>query len=174
MSRLKCLNGRGVGCPRGVIPFVCGSLAGVTSWALIYPIDVSRLIVTTFETRADHVLQAIKVRLLWGKALIGTDIRHQTKAQQRALSGLPRRTPLVQFLRMARGPDKDNPKPLLRGITRIYRGFVLSLTPREILLSADIWHFLQPRGLDDSLNADARCVMDNRRCCIWMDRYSPM
>jgi len=27
--------------PKGVIPFVCGSLAGVTSWALIYPVDVS-------------------------------------------------------------------------------------------------------------------------------------
>ena len=27
--------------PRSIIPFVCGSLAGVTSWAMIYPIDVS-------------------------------------------------------------------------------------------------------------------------------------
>lgn len=26
--------------PHGVIPFVCGSLAGVTSWAVIYPLDV--------------------------------------------------------------------------------------------------------------------------------------
>ncbi|WVQ72681.1 hypothetical protein IAR50_002241 [Cryptococcus sp. DSM 104548] len=25
--------------PKGVIPFLCGSLAGVTSWALIYPVD---------------------------------------------------------------------------------------------------------------------------------------
>jgi len=23
-----------------IVPFVCGSLAGVTSWALIYPLDV--------------------------------------------------------------------------------------------------------------------------------------
>jgi solute carrier family 25 carnitine/acylcarnitine transporter 20/29 len=29
--------------PKGVIPFLCGSLAGVTSWALIYPVDVSKL-----------------------------------------------------------------------------------------------------------------------------------
>ena len=27
--------------PKGMIPFVCGSVAGVTSWALIYPVDVS-------------------------------------------------------------------------------------------------------------------------------------
>jgi solute carrier family 25 carnitine/acylcarnitine transporter 20/29 len=46
----------------------------------------------------------------------------KTKAQQRALSGLEPRTPLVQFMRLVRGPDKDNPKPLLRGIARLYRG----------------------------------------------------
>nr|XP_019045012.1 hypothetical protein I302_06928 [Kwoniella bestiolae CBS 10118]OCF23942.1 hypothetical protein I302_06928 [Kwoniella bestiolae CBS 10118] len=27
--------------PKSMIPFVCGSLAGVSSWALIYPVDVS-------------------------------------------------------------------------------------------------------------------------------------
>ncbi|RDX56515.1 mitochondrial carrier [Lentinus brumalis] len=26
--------------PEGLVPFLCGSLAGVTSWALIYPLDV--------------------------------------------------------------------------------------------------------------------------------------
>lgn len=26
--------------PVSLIPFVCGSVAGVTSWALIYPLDV--------------------------------------------------------------------------------------------------------------------------------------
>jgi len=26
--------------PKGLIPFLCGSLAGVSSWALIYPVDV--------------------------------------------------------------------------------------------------------------------------------------
>jgi solute carrier family 25 carnitine/acylcarnitine transporter 20/29 len=30
--------------PKSIIPFVCGSLAGVTSWALIYPVDVSVLV----------------------------------------------------------------------------------------------------------------------------------
>nr|XP_018261786.1 uncharacterized protein I303_06231 [Kwoniella dejecticola CBS 10117]OBR83944.1 hypothetical protein I303_06231 [Kwoniella dejecticola CBS 10117] len=29
--------------PKGLIPFFCGSVAGVTSWALIYPVDVSCL-----------------------------------------------------------------------------------------------------------------------------------
>jgi hypothetical protein len=48
----------------------------------------------------------------------------QTKAQQRALAGSPRRTPTEQFLRLVRGPDKDNPKPLLAGIARLYRGCV--------------------------------------------------
>lgn len=27
--------------PKGLVPFMCGSVAGVTSWALIYPVDVS-------------------------------------------------------------------------------------------------------------------------------------
>lgn len=27
--------------PPQLVPFLCGSLAGVTSWALIYPVDVS-------------------------------------------------------------------------------------------------------------------------------------
>lgn len=26
--------------PQSIVPFFCGSLAGVTSWALIYPLDV--------------------------------------------------------------------------------------------------------------------------------------
>ena len=26
--------------PVSLVPFVCGSLAGVSSWALIYPLDV--------------------------------------------------------------------------------------------------------------------------------------
>jgi hypothetical protein len=31
--------------PPQLVPFLCGSLAGVTSWALIYPVDVSYLLV---------------------------------------------------------------------------------------------------------------------------------
>ena len=33
--------------PASVVPFMCGSLAGVTSWALIYPLDVYVLSVST-------------------------------------------------------------------------------------------------------------------------------
>lgn len=33
--------------PKSMIPFVCVSFAGVTSWALIYPIDVSAVPIFT-------------------------------------------------------------------------------------------------------------------------------
>ncbi|KAK4687103.1 hypothetical protein P7C73_g3016, partial [Tremellales sp. Uapishka_1] len=89
--------------PKGLIPFLCGSVAGVTSWALIYPVD------------------AIK-----------------TKAQQRALSGLEPRTPVMQFLRLVRGTDKDNPKPLLTGIARLYRGLGVSMI-RSMLTHGLLW-----------------------------------
>ena len=29
--------------PKGLIPFLCGSVAGVTSWALIYPVDAIKV-----------------------------------------------------------------------------------------------------------------------------------
>ncbi|KAK1921003.1 mitochondrial carrier domain-containing protein [Papiliotrema laurentii] len=96
--------------PQSVVPFMCGSVAGVTSWALIYPID------------------AIK-----------------TKAQQRALSGLERRTPLTQFLRLVRGSDKDNPKPLLTGIARLYRGLGVSMV-RSMLTHGLLWTIVDAAG----------------------------
>ena len=34
--------------PKGMIPFLCGSLAGVTSWALIYPVDVRPFLFSAF------------------------------------------------------------------------------------------------------------------------------
>lgn len=41
--------------PKGIIPFVCGSVAGVTSWALIYPVDVSFLLIEMWMiTDYDH------------------------------------------------------------------------------------------------------------------------
>ena len=52
----------------------------------------------------------------------------KTKAQQRALSGFIPRTPLTQFFRLVRGTDKDNPKPLLTGIARLYRGYAFPLS----------------------------------------------
>ena len=101
--------------PPQLVPFLCGSLAGVTSWALIYPVDVS----TALHTISN--LQAIK-----------------TKAQQRALSGLPPRTPLTQFLRLVRGTDAANPKPLISGVARLYRGLGVSMI-RSMLTHGLLW-----------------------------------
>ncbi|WVR09344.1 hypothetical protein IAU60_006410 [Kwoniella sp. DSM 27419] len=93
--------------PKQLIPFLCGSVAGVSSWALIYPVD--------------------------------------TKAQQRALSGLEPRTGLTQLRRLVRGADKDNPKPLLMGITRLYRGLGVSMI-RSMLTHGLLWTIVDAAG----------------------------
>ncbi|KIK57711.1 hypothetical protein GYMLUDRAFT_45878 [Collybiopsis luxurians FD-317 M1] len=87
------------------VPFVCGSFAGVTSWALIYPLDVVK-----------------------------------TKVQQRALAGEKYRGPFETFYRLIRGPDPNNPKPLLAGVTRIYRGLGVSAI-RSITTHGLLWTF---------------------------------
>ncbi len=46
----------------------------------------------------------------------------QTKTQQRMLSGLSARSPLKQLNRLVRGTDPVHPKPLLQGMSRLYRG----------------------------------------------------
>ncbi|EGO18664.1 hypothetical protein SERLADRAFT_418850 [Serpula lacrymans var. lacrymans S7.9] len=89
--------------PVSLIPFVCGSLAGVTSWALIYPLDVVK-----------------------------------TKVQQRALAGNPPRGVLETFLRLVRGPDPRDPKPMLAGVARIYRGLGVSAL-RSITTHGLLW-----------------------------------
>nr|ODN94564.1 hypothetical protein L204_04697 [Cryptococcus depauperatus CBS 7855] len=86
--------------PKSIIPFLCGSLAGVSSWALIYPVD--------------------------------------TKAQQRALSGLAPRTPLYQLQRLVRGIDASNPKTMWQGIARLYRGLGISMV-RSMLTHGLLW-----------------------------------
>ncbi|PPR01482.1 hypothetical protein CVT26_015105 [Gymnopilus dilepis] len=86
-----------------LVPFVCGSLSGVTSWALIYPLDVVK-----------------------------------TKVQQRALAGEPYRGPLETLHRLVRGPDPNNPKPVLAGIARIYRGLGVSAL-RSITTHGLLW-----------------------------------
>jgi len=86
-----------------LIPFLCGSLAGVTSWALIYPVDVIK-----------------------------------TKVQQRSLAGKPPRTIYEQFQRLIRGPDPENPKTLVQGVTRIYRGLGVSAL-RSITTHGLLW-----------------------------------
>ncbi|KAI6118836.1 hypothetical protein EV401DRAFT_1862589 [Pisolithus croceorrhizus] len=91
--------------PVSLIPFVCGSFAGVTSWALIYPLDVVK-----------------------------------TKVQQRALAGTPPRGVRETFYRLIRGPDPNDPKPVLAGIARIYRGLGVSAV-RSITTHGLLWTF---------------------------------
>ncbi|KAI6028664.1 hypothetical protein F5J12DRAFT_903607 [Pisolithus orientalis] len=91
--------------PNSLIPFVCGSFAGVTSWALIYPLDVVK-----------------------------------TKVQQRALANTPPRGVWETFHRLVRGPDPKDPKPVLAGIARIYRGLGVSAV-RSITTHGLLWTF---------------------------------
>lgn len=88
-----------------LVPFVCGSLSGVTSWAIIYPLDVVK-----------------------------------TKVQQRALAGERYRGPIETLYRMVRGPDPSNPKTLLSGILRLYRGLGVSAV-RSITTHGLLWTF---------------------------------
>lgn len=89
--------------PPALIPFVCGSLAGVTSWALIYPLDVVK-----------------------------------TKVQQRALAGVPPRGTWETFNRLLRGPDPNNPRPVIQGVARIYQGLGVSAA-RSVLTHGFLW-----------------------------------
>ncbi|KAG1891158.1 hypothetical protein F4604DRAFT_1876316 [Suillus subluteus] len=89
--------------PTSLIPFVCGSLAGVSSWALIYPLDVVK-----------------------------------TKVQQRALAGTPPKGVWETLRRLVRGPDPKDPKPVLAGIARIYRGLGVSAV-RSITTHGLLW-----------------------------------
>ncbi|KAH7929725.1 hypothetical protein BV22DRAFT_1102220 [Leucogyrophana mollusca] len=91
--------------PVSLIPFVCGSLAGVTSWALIYPLDVVK-----------------------------------TKVQQRALAGTPPRGVWDTLRRLVRGPDPNDPKPILAGVARIYRGLGVSAV-RSLTTHGLLWTF---------------------------------
>ncbi|KAJ2913437.1 hypothetical protein MD484_g6975, partial [Candolleomyces efflorescens] len=86
-----------------LVPFVCGSLSGVTSWAIIYPLDVVK-----------------------------------TKVQQRALAGERYRGPFETLHRLLRGPDPSNPKPLLAGVLRLYRGLGVSAL-RSITTHGLLW-----------------------------------
>ncbi|KAF5373876.1 hypothetical protein D9758_000633 [Tetrapyrgos nigripes] len=91
--------------PASLVPFFCGSLSGVTSWALIYPLDVVK-----------------------------------TKVQQRALAGDRYRGVLETLTRLIRGTDPANPKPLVHGISRIYRGLGVSAL-RSITTHGLLWTF---------------------------------
>ncbi|KAI0723996.1 mitochondrial carrier [Cerioporus squamosus] len=91
--------------PASLVPFLCGSLAGVTSWALIYPLDVVK-----------------------------------TKVQQRALAGERPRTVFETFHRLIRGPDPNAPKPILRGLARLYQGLGVSAL-RSVTTHGLLWTF---------------------------------
>jgi len=86
-----------------LIPFLCGSFAGVSSWALIYPLDVVK-----------------------------------TKVQQRALAGERKRGVVETFTRLIRGPDPNNPRPMLAGISRLYRGLGVSAL-RSVTTHGLLW-----------------------------------
>ena len=79
----------------------------------------------------------------------------KTKVQQRALAGEPYRGPLETLHRLVRGiilslltldhcspcyagPDPNNPKPVLAGIARIYRGLGVSAL-RSITTHGLLW-----------------------------------
>jgi solute carrier family 25 carnitine/acylcarnitine transporter 20/29 len=126
--------------PTSLIPFVCGSLAGVSSWALIYPLDV---LVHTFP-------------LFTKLTFFPHFIRVKTKVQQRALAGTPPKGVWETLRRLVRGtadqysratmaqnslgPDPKDPKPVLAGIARIYRGLGVSAV-RSITTHGLLWTF---------------------------------
>jgi len=91
--------------PPSLVPFMCGSIAGVTSWAVIYPLDVVK-----------------------------------TKVQQRALAGERYRGIAETFYRLVRGPDPNNPRTLLAGLGRLYRGRGVSAL-RSITTHGLLWTF---------------------------------
>ena len=76
-----------------LVPFVCGSLSGVTSWALIYPMDVY----------VTHTLHRPR-ELIMGMFASGVPLfRVKTKVQQRALAGERYRGVVETLTRLIRG-----------------------------------------------------------------------
>jgi len=91
--------------PASIVPFFCGSFSGVTSWALIYPLDVVK-----------------------------------TKVQTRALAGERKRGIFETFHRLIRGPDPEHPRPIHKGLGRLYRGLGISAI-RSITTHGLLWTF---------------------------------
>lgn len=112
--------------PISLIPFSAGAVAGVTSWALIYPVDVSvfraRRTASTFLTCIFSTTGNQGRKASTGVIARLTIVNLQTRTQQRVLSGLKGRPFLIQLSRLVRGRDEANPQPLLTGISRLYRG----------------------------------------------------
>lgn len=72
--------------PVSVVPFMCGSLAGVSSWAIIYPLDVYDGFNYVYPGGPNQRCYRVK-----------------TKVQQRALAGVPYKGPLETLHRLIRG-----------------------------------------------------------------------
>ncbi|KAA1469522.1 mitochondrial carrier [Dentipellis sp. KUC8613] len=106
-----------------LVPFVCGSFSGVTSWALIYPLDV-------VKTKVQQ------------RALAGERYRGPLETLQRLIRG---QSPVARLMacphRAAHpGPDPANPKPFLAGVARIYRGLGVSAL-RSVTTHGLLWTF---------------------------------
>jgi solute carrier family 25 carnitine/acylcarnitine transporter 20/29 len=106
-----------------LVPFVCGSLSGVTSWALIYPLDV-------VKTKVQQ------------RALAGERYRGAWETLYRLIRGDQcTRTYASSILnRIGLGPNPDTPKPILAGIARIYQGLGVSAL-RSITTHGLLWTF---------------------------------
>lgn len=107
--------------PTSLIPFVCGSLAGVTSWALIYPLDV-------VKTKVQQ------------RALAGTPPKGVWETLRRLVRGTADHCSHVTTTQNSLGPDPKDPKPVLAGIARIYRGLGVSAV-RSITTHGLLWTF---------------------------------
>lgn len=107
--------------PTSLIPFVCGSLAGVSSWALIYPLDV-------VKTKVQQ------------RALAGTPPKGVWETLRRLVRGTADQCSHITTAQNSLGPDPKDPKPVLAGIARIYRGLGVSAV-RSITTHGLLWTF---------------------------------
>jgi hypothetical protein len=107
--------------PTSLIPFVCGSLAGVSSWALIYPLDV-------VKTKVQQ------------RALAGTPPKGVWETLRRLVRGTADQYSRATMAQNSLGPDPKDPKPVLAGIARIYRGLGVSAV-RSITTHGLLWTF---------------------------------
>ncbi|KAG1756637.1 uncharacterized protein EDB91DRAFT_1213345 [Suillus paluster] len=107
--------------PTSLIPFVCGSLAGVSSWALIYPLDV-------VKTKVQQ------------RALAGTPPKGVWETLRRLVRGTTDHYSVATTAQNSLGSDPKDPKPVLAGIARIYRGLGVSAV-RSITTHGLLWTF---------------------------------
>jgi len=125
--------------PISLIPFVCGSLAGVSSWALIYPIDVYVHIFVSCCTTHLHLLIRVKTKVQQ-RALAGTPPRGIRETFRRLVRGTADQCSSVTAAQISLGPDPHDPKPVLAGLARIYRGLGVSAV-RSITTHGLLWTF---------------------------------